>query len=371
MKEIIEYILATLIILSFVPIYTYITHTLYIQPATEPEPTVLALFTENIKDILEEIGTAGNLTSPTLDLDETIRDRLGSLYQDYGFHIEISSANIVDLKVSGNKVEVYTLDDGNVSILVIYSDSSWENKTLTTPTNVFQNGTRLYSFAMSSSNIIFVSAILDTGTHRFIRYYIENNVKILYPSNYGGNIVLLNNLSQGSITNYKIYNNIYGVNLTIYYYSKNSYGTYNETSFEYGFSISSIYKYVNHTDIRYYLIYERNVQYKGSTYEVYNVSLAKNSSLLQCYYYWWWGLWICWVLDTSFIMEDINSPVYNIIAFHAVDNNGDHYIGVWYPQNLSIGDPIPSGWPVRKIMFIQRIGMIDYYVTVYIWRRTI
>jgi len=361
--------LATLIILSFIPIYTYITHTLYVQPATEPEPTVLALFAENIKDILEEIGTASNLTSPTLDLNETIRDRLGSLYQDYGFHIEISSGNIVDLKVSGNIVEVYTLDDGNVSILVIYSNSSWENKSLTTPTNVFQNGTRLYSFAVSSSDIIFVSAIFDTGTHRFIRYYIENNVRILYPSNYGGNIVLLNNLSQGSIANYRIYNNIYGVNLTLYYYSKNSYGTYNETSFEYGFNIG-IYKYVNHTDIGYYLIYDKNIQYKGSSYEVYNVSLAKNSSLLQCIY--WWGLWKCWPLGQPlFNVEEVNSPVYNIIAFHAVDNNGDHYIGVWYPENLSIGDPIPSGWPVRKIMSVQRIGMIDYYVTVYIWRRTI
>ena len=76
------------------------------------------------------------------------------------------------------------------------------------------------------------------------------------------------------------------------------------------------------------------------------------------------------VTSSTIKINELKAPIYNIVLVLLKDANGNLHIAIWYPHSIVIGDKVPEDLPVRRITMLRRLGMIDYYVTIYIWRRS-
>lgn len=388
MKEVVEYILAGLIIMSILPIYDYIMTNLYTPPELEVEQSVVAAFTDQVVSFLDEAAIYGNLSSPIVDLMSLIEKRFPHFTQQYRFHIELVSIGIERIAVTqSNDIYVYTRDKGNVTVLIIYNDYTLENKTETSPYTSFPNGTYVYRIEPTHQDkqIIFIVAVLDTGLHRFINYYETESVKKAYIGNYQGQLSMI---TTSLLDYYSLPDNINGVNLSLVTYSKSKFELLSE-SVSYG-SVSSIYDFgiiwwwflpigvyyhvdYDRTKLKYYAVYEGMLEFKNNIYYVHSGSLLVMKAICTyCYkYYFLTG-------QTNVEPEGcvpqgaeytpIMAPIYNLPLAVLRDASGDHYIATWYPHRIEIGYTKPSGMPVTTIRVVKRLGMVDYLITVTMWR---
>ena len=388
MKEIVEYILATLIIASIIPVYDYIMSTMYSPPELRVEETTVYSFADQVIPIIYDASLYGNLSSPLLDLTTLIKNKLPYIADKYGFHIEMISSGITSIEVD-TSIKVYTIMQGNVTILMIHSNGSAYNITLYTPSIDLGNGTYVYEYIPPNiDEIVFVSAVLDTGYYRFIDYYYSGAERI-YVGNYEGSLAIIS--PSGSLALYTLPNGYSGLPITIVSYTGNWFESLKDVvkygnvigigniligwSFFYGPYIQYDVYYDSRT-IRYYGLYNETITVNGVDYDVVNVSLVYNYTIdtVRYRYYLFSGTVTSTLVDSvSYYMltKPINAPIYNLPIIYGRGSNGKIYVGIWYPHRLSFGDTLPTGIPVTKITILRRIGMVDYYITIYMWRRTV
>ncbi len=410
MKEIIEYIIAGIILLSIIPMYIGINTILYTPPRERVSPAVLALYTESINNVVYELISSNNLTPAIIDLNKYVIERVGSdVYRDYGYNVEIVSWGIINITVSDNIVRVYTRDKGNLTILVVYSTLVHEYYTLDTPTYSNElKGIYMYETTTTYSSIIAVVAILETGTAKYIDYYIaySSRVKPLYIMNINGKIYLLNDVSNGNIVP-SYYNGYPVVTTYIYYYTPSKMNVYRYLGYShairatyyvcgyswledcgaYLYTITRLYEDINYYSIlqsgtitiddrEYQVLQATNFRYEEKHDETWR-RLDIWGRYCRC-----WEFWFGWCTDewrkvsdtlveTNLYRYDIAAPLYNAVLFVLKDSIGNIYIATPYYHRISFGDTPPSNWPIHTISYILRIGMIDYQVRVSVWRRTI
>ncbi len=388
MKEVVEYILAALIVMSVIPIYNYITGSLYSPPELQVEQSVVSAFTDQIVVFLNEAALYGNLSSPIVDLTSLIENRYPYFTRQYAFRIEMVSNGIINVNVSAGSIKVYTLQKGNLTLLIVHSDYTLINTTLERPINSFPNGTYLYEYNDERSDIIFVASVLDTGIYRYVDYYESPTLNKVYIGNYYG---VFSVITDKDPEYFSLPGGRKGLKLTIVSYSPGSIQFINGsvrfgdiTGFSFGgigFSWTYglyIYYYVEYQDqiMTYYSTYTDTSTYNGINYNILSNSLLNMTAYdtFKYTYYLWYG-----ELDKELVSEDpispeyvdIEAPIYNVLLVMLTDRAGNHYLGYWYPHNITIGYTLPKGLPVTSITIVKRLGMVDYTITVYMWRRVI
>jgi len=409
MKEVIEYILAFLVILSVLPIYNYVMTNLYTPPQLEVEESVLATFSDQVVNLLEEQAIYGNLTSPLIDLKTLIENKFPYITKDYMFNIKIVSAGIQKTIVKGNCLKVYTIYKGNVSAFVLYEDHTYYSASTTKPSQILDNGTYIYTvFLNKAIKVVFAMIILDTGTYRFINYYHDQNIKKVYIGNYNGKFAII---TDQNLAYYNLPGDKQGVDLIIISYSNGKFHiqsnkvVFGDIEDIYNFNLTPVdkipvvppiidyiyeFKYrvdYNNNHISYYAINDAVLSVNGINYKILNGVVLNYQSIDTIEYLYYirvrklFGIPISSeVIDKStklinqtYLRSDysyIYAPIYNLPLSILEDANGNKYIGIWYPRELTIGYTPPSSLPTRSVTLIRRLGSVDYYITITLWRKT-
>jgi len=368
-KEIIEYILASLIIISIIPIYDYIIGNLYNPPELTVDYSLLNLFTLHVTNILNKPFIHGNASSPLFSFEKLVESKLGYLLTEYRYRVEVISASL--LKVffnnTSNDIIVETLEPGYVNILVVYRDNEriyFKNITLTQYILKTINNTYIYSINISSIGItspdklLYILAILETPGHRYINYYalFENNVRRVYFGENNENIAIIapKNLL-----------NTQQLNATIVFYNQGEFYCLNESSYEEPRKITGNNIEFYRVYMRYVTSLNKTVIYNNIEYSVYNLTLYVQEKITRVrirpdYE----------EIEVSTDEHRINvySPIYNLVLAVLYDNVGNIYVAEWYPHRLVFGYDNPGEIPVSYMTTVVRLGMIDYVVVISMWR---
>ncbi|OYT37640.1 MAG: hypothetical protein B6U89_07025, partial [Desulfurococcales archaeon ex4484_58] len=365
MKEIIEYILAAVIILSIIPIYNYIVSVLYSPPELKVEETVVHAFTDQVVEVINEAGLYGNLTSPLVDLADLIKQKLPYYTSEYGFYVEMVSSGIINIIVENSSVKIYTISQGNVTLLLVYDNGSTYTLYSTNPSLVLDNGTYVYVLSKpDTGQLVYAAAILDTRYYRYIDHYMGTAVPV-HIGNINNSLVLV---IENTTLLYTLPDGEKGLPIDIISYSKNGFQIFNKTikygsliGFSFvGFGWSWRYGpfieygvFYNSTSIEYYAIYNSSTVLNGVNYSVLPIYLVYNYTIDQVRYRYYL---FSGILTTDLVSSEqyslskipINAPIYNLPIIVARAPNGTIIVGNWYPHKLAFGETIPEGIPVTK-----------------------
>ena len=424
MKEIIEYILAALIIISVIPVITYVESSVYTPRPRAVEPIVQAVFANKLFDTLDNIFASGNLTLFQPSLFNTILAQQLSSYTDYGYNITIRPYAIKIDAVSWT-INVTTMYNGTVSLLVV--STGLAIRTTNTPRQVIlqPNNTYEYVFANPFSPVYtaLVIAVLDIGTAKFIDYKIvDSNMKQLSLININGQVYLLapTTLSTALTTapgqaiicyydpstqNYYYYGNInydYVSNINLYRAPNYFWGTlYNDTRI-----------YTSYNRVKYNVIYTGTVNLDGKTFNAFKLYSFTNQSIGYFHgRYWFTGTVTTNTIikttttsvsgigeiqvnitvtypkitsttltsssTTSYLSTSVTNtypiyyPLLNVVAILVRDSSGNIYVALPYFNYLTAGSTIPTNWPVSHQSYWYVVGMFSYYVQITVWRKSV
>jgi len=411
LKEVIEYILAGLIIASFIPLYITINVNMYNPPPKRMDPNIMVLYSNVIEEVLNELITSNNFTPEIIDIASIVRERVGSdVYKDYGYHVRIVSWGVVNITLYSDHVSVYTRDLGNLTVLIIRNDLSSESYYLETPSKTYyRNALYRYDIYTDTSTIIAVAAVLETGITKYIGYYIADGIHRIYLLNLGNRLYIVNNIGENGNIATRYYANHYIVDTYLYYYTRRNMSVYRHLYYVhsidtwiYDMCCCSSSNPPNHylrflekevipviyTDIDYYGIYDGTITINGVEYEKFYVAAFGYERNYTEYYErrdLYWGYCSCseacsdqcpyWVrTDQRFdgdrvFMDELTAPLYNAVLMILRDENGELYAVLFYRHEIEFGDTIPVNWKVETLVYMIRVGMIDYEVTLTIWRR--
>ena len=290
MKEIIEYILAALIIISVIPVITYVENTVYAPRPRGVEPIVQVLFANKIFNTINQIFETGNLTLFQPSIFNTIIAQELSSYSDYGYNITIKPYAIKIDEV-GWTINVTSMYNGTISLLVV--STGLAIRTVNTPRNIIllQNNTYKYVFANPFSPIytLMVVAVLDIGTAKFIDYKIvSNNVNKLSLVNINGKVYLLapttlntpltTSPGQAIICYYDPATKNYYYYGSINYNYISSISYYRAPNYFWGTLYNTTTKYTEYSRIKYDVIYAGTLALYGNTYNMFGLYSYTNQT---------------------------------------------------------------------------------------------
>ncbi|ADI32080.1 hypothetical protein [Staphylothermus hellenicus] len=379
MKELIEYVLAALIIVSFIPIFDVIVTDFSTTNPPIIESSTLLYMSSGIRDVLNNISSQGNFTPQITDIAKAISSRL-NLSREIGYNVRIVSSGISKVNVQDNNVQVYTTSPGKLTVCVVYDDLSYSNYTLDNPTTTLPNGTFLYTITTSRTNIIAVSAILETGVARYIGYWVSENIYEVYAYNVNNKITIAvpDTVPQ---PNYYTVSGSEAINAVLIYYTQGQFYNYsivtgnfivNLTWFQSGSNYYIGYGYYKQYLSRYVATYYDQATINGITYRLHRLQnyVEKDTHYIE-YEYYAGSLATLYdiIVETSSHSFDIQYPIYNLVFIFLRDADGKIYYAIIYPHELLIGEPTPSNWVTYETTYTARIGMVNYDIIITVWRR--
>lgn len=378
MKELIEYVLAALIIVSFIPIFDVIVTDFSRTNPPIIESSTLVYMSSGIRDVLTNISSQGNFTPQLVDIAEAISSRL-NISRNIGYNVRIVSSGVSKINVQDNNIQVYTTSPGKLYVCIVYNDLSYSNYQLYKPTTTLANGTFLYTITPPRTDIIAVSAILETGVARYIGYWISDNIYEAHAYNVNNTVTIAipDTVPQ---PNYYTVSGLEAIDAILIYYTQGHF---------YNYSIASGSFIVNLTWIQYYSYYWGTGYYKqyfsryiasyydqttidGITYSLHKLQnyVEKDTHYIRYEYY--SGNLIIYsdsIVGTESRFFNIQYPIYNLVFIFLRDADNNIYYTIIYPHELSIGEPIPSNWVTYKTTYTARIGMVNYDIIITVWRR--
>ncbi|ABN70564.1 hypothetical protein Smar_1475 [Staphylothermus marinus F1] len=378
MKELIEYVLAALIIVSFIPIFDVIVTDFSRTNPPIIESSTLVYMSSGIRDVLTNISSQGNFTPQLVDIAGAISSRL-NISRNIGYNVRIVSSGVSKINVQDNNIQVYTTSPGKLYVCIVYNDLSYSNYQLYKPTTTLANGTFLYTIIPSRTDIIAVSAILETGVARYIGYWISDNIYEAHAYNVNNTVTIAipDTVPQ---PNYYTVSGLEAIDAILIYYTQGHF---------YNYSIASGSFIVNLTWIQYYSYYWGAGYYKqyfsryiasyydqttidGITYSLHKLQNYVEKDTHYILYEYYSGNLIIYydsIVGTESRFFNIQYPIYNLVFIFLRDADNNIYYAVIYPHELSIGEPIPSNWVTYKTTYTARIGMVNYDIIITVWRR--
>lgn len=380
MKELIEYVLAVLIIASFIPIFDVIVMDITTTKPPIIESSTLLYISSGVRDVLLNVFSQGNFTPTIVDITEMISSKL-NLSNDMGFNVRIVSSGIIKVTVNESNVYVLTSSPGRLSICIVYSDLTYTYNSTNTPVSSLFNGTLIYKFNIPRSDVIAVSAILETGVARFIDYWLSPNIYRVYTINIDNTIVIAVPDSVPQPEYYTLSSNNV-VDASLIYYTNGRYYNYTMTSgkfiveltFEqtyYGYEGDGYYK---HYLSKYVASYYRQISIDGKLFYLHKLQdyVRKDTHYIEYIYDSsenYLEIYHDEVRSTQSYFYDIKHPIYNLVFIFLRDSAGKIYYAVIYPHSLVIGESVPSNWITYVSEYNVRIGMINYDIVITVWRR--
>ncbi len=381
MKEIIEYLLAALVIISIIPIYNFIMTSYYSPPPKNVEPLTLYTYSQTFNSILYNLNEKGNLTPEVIDITSIFNNALGrNTVINYGYNLSIISHGIKQIKLETNKIVITCRDKGNLSVLIIDSDLSSEEFYVGMPTYEV-NGTYFYLIDIDTSNVIAVAAILETGIVRYYDEWISDDVYRMYVINTNNKVTLLipADYPLPSLYDYHGYD---VVDTYIFYYTQLHYFKYRYLWYRYVKDATYYVSYdepyykvliVNESEINYLSTYYSTREINGKLYYLFFPQVFHYEEQYHEEYRRVGDTWrrvTRYLVSSYFDVKQIGFPIYNSVFIILKDTNNRIYIASIYHHRIDLGEKPPVNWPTRTISYFIRIGMVDYLVTITVWRRS-
>lgn len=369
MKEIIEYLLAILIILSFIPLYNMLSTTYYVPRIATGLETISYSFEEALKYVLLYGFSIGNYTQGVTEVSETLNSTLTSylnpfIQGGYGVYAKIYTP-IQEINVTPySSISVASIYNLSTTILLI--DKNGRNALVVpsiydgpTPDGLHRFKVALYNLTIKDPGVVIV--VQESKNNRFIATRVAPGMVTGDPINIDGLTVITpgNNLTPVTVPG------INGTlhNATIYYYTPPSFGqyltsTYNVTEwivFSAGGTIIS--RPYNITTISYY---GSSINWNTThvAYKILNVRVDVKREYIRGQ-----GDFI---RGNYTYVNRLTTPLYNLLLVSLFDNTRSVFIPI-YPNEWVFGETPPPQATTRYSNI--RIGMFDYLIEIKVWRK--
>ncbi|MEZ0393803.1 MAG: hypothetical protein ABWK00_01975 [Desulfurococcaceae archaeon] len=373
MKELVEYVLAALVIISAIPIYNAIVSSLAGPPqgAGGVDPNVLASVQEAVGRALAAAYVAGNL-SPLLpwgiDYLRNLTYSLAgsSLPPGYGLYVSVYTP-IVGATLNGSALTALAAENGTMRALLVYSDGSSSASSATG--SPAPSGYYAFKFDVANaSGLAAAVLVLESGAARYLYYYLPEGTGLCAPLSINGTMGLLCGSSAPAM------------NATLFYYSGGAPGYGNYSSLSYVALVNATLGgptfvqsiYYNVSDVRYSAVGTGRPY--NSTHSYYLVRMNRLDTMYANSSCTWSNAlndYICSkrsrVGSYAYSFE-IGYPVANLVLLY-VNATGYRAVAPTYFAGLSYGDRAPPGAAAASSTFYVRLGSFDYLVRVTVWRR--
>jgi hypothetical protein len=377
LKEIIEYILAFIIITSIIPVYNIMVNTYYRPTLRYPQANVVEVYANAVTQALNTAFSRGNLTPEIPELYQGILSNIAAVvgqtvFNMYGFNATVYSA-ITSVNVTANNVTVSTLYNGTLTLLLVYGNGSWSTMSKSQPDS-YNPTTNLYTYSFTTPTTPnAVAAVLESPTARFVNYWLKNASSAAYLFTQAGNLRLVVNsglLSTLKPFNHPNFSTVY--NTTLLYYAGKNFGNYNSTYYESLIWVvfnprGSDVVTLNQSSVGYYSKVSGNFNstslvlrvFEGESYVTVNKTCSWTGSTYACGSPVYVGSWV----NT----RDISLQISNLVMVLLYDG-ANSIPALVYRGGISIGQPPPTSGYSESVFYI-RLGIFDYIVDLKVWQR--
>lgn len=366
MKEIIEYLLAILIILSFIPLYNMLSTTYY-TPRVEPGvETASYAFEEALKYVLLYSFSIGNYTQEVTEvgrvLNSTLENYLGPyLLQRFGFYARVHTPieNILVTPYSFAEIRsTYNLT--TYALLVHKNGREMEvveaafSRQLDTGEFIFV--VHLYQARIKDPGCIIV--VQESRNNRFIAYWVSPGLTIAQPLNIDG---LALHVENNTLRPIDLSNVGAAYNASIYYYSGPGFAqyttsTYNITEWiEFARGGTILRRPYNITTITYLGLVSPG---QSSIVKIVNYRLDVKREFVR-------GSGDSEKGNYSYITH-LTQPIYNLVLVALLDAS-QSVVAPIYRNEWRFGEQPPVNADTRYSSI--RIGMFDYLIEIKVWRK--
>jgi hypothetical protein len=369
LKEVVEYLLAILIILSFIPLYNMLSTTYYVPRVEMGAESVSYSFEEALKYVLLYGFSVGNYTQGIAEVGNALNSTLASYLSPFAqagygvyarVHTPIQYINVTPYS-SVNILSIY-----NLTTIALLVDKSGRNALVASP--VFDGVTPegLYKFKLMLFNLTVkdpgvVIVVQEHRNSRFIATWIAPGMVSGQPLNIDGLTVVAPTVNLSPVTVPGFSETIH--NASIFYYTPPRFGqyassTYNITEWiEFGSGGTVLRRFYNITTIAYYAS-RRGWNATHTAYKLLNIRVdvrreydrGRGDFIRGSYVY----------------SSSLTPPLYNLVLVSIYDNKTSLFFPV-YPNEWVFGDTPPLSANTRYST--MRIGMFDYLIEIRVWKR--
>ncbi|MET1160147.1 MAG: hypothetical protein ABWW65_04220 [Thermoprotei archaeon] len=382
--KIIEYILAFIIIMSFIPMFNTMIHTYYTVKPVYPPGRLQDLIMSQLTLLLRTQYRLGNLTPEYVDLTNFLNQVLGEdILRSYGYYAVVySSIENITVDYTNRVITIKTLENHSLYTLIFFNDGSTIQ--INKPYSLESlNGRYTYTIheselgGKSIDEVEAIVAILESTTSRYAGYWIKKPEWIGYALNINGLKILVNKsltLNTWNLYGYSVVN----TTLVVYNDIDHKYILENYKYFELISRVilnaSSLRKevYLNETHIFYTI--EPGSGFNVGEYIAYPVIVYRIDIPVereyQCYDQ---DFYYCELVRESetgeeYVTRDtVSYPIYNAVMFVLNSSDTRIYIPV-YRQRIVVGSGFIPSVSALTIRSTIRIGMFDYNIILYLWR---
>ena len=189
--KVIEYILAFIVLMSFIPLFNIAIHSYYVVKPVTPTTYVKDIVMDIAEKTIKQMYLNGNLTPEIIDLDSVIADSIDPYTtENYAYRLEIfSNIREIDIDTSNNRIIVKALDNRKLNLLIIYNDLTHEY--ITQQASMYRDDLYWYivsgeSLTKNVDNIDVIIAVLESRASKYIGYWFKSQNNIGYALNIMG-----------------------------------------------------------------------------------------------------------------------------------------------------------------------------------------
>jgi hypothetical protein len=369
LKEIVEYLLAIIIIISFIPLYNMLSTTYYVPRIEMGIESVSYSFEETLKYVLLHGFSVGNYTQGITEVGKALNSTLASYLSpftqaEYGVHARVYTP-IQYINVSPNW-SVNILSIYNLTTIALLVDKNGRDATVANPAYDGVTPEGLYKFKLMLSNLTVrdpgvVIVVQEHRNSRFIATWIAPGMFSGQPLNIDGLTVVTPAVNLSPVTVPGFSGTIYSA--SIFYYTPPSFGQYTSSTYNitewivFARGGTILRRTYNITTIAYYAS-KRGWNATHTAYKLLNIRVDVKREYVRG-----WGDFIrgSYIYSTS-----LTPPLYNLMLVSIYDNKTSLFIPV-YPNEWVFGDTPPLSATTRYSTV--RIGMFDYLIEIRVWRR--
>ncbi|MGC8954077.1 MAG: hypothetical protein ACP5N5_05110 [Desulfurococcus sp.] len=367
MKEIIEYMLAVLIILSIVPFYNMVVTQFYTPEKSIGYSEVSDLFVSIINQVFIDMYNYGNISIELTDikasLENIIKKYAGSIYDDYYFYARIYTPLNITVDPGSSRVIISSPYNMSMLLLLVSLNGTVSYNAMPTATgaggNVFN-----YIFDYSKLPVKSFSAIIAVsgyGSTWFIGHWLNTTVEKGYAiSDTNRNLAVI--ARDIGLKATKFYN-FTGYNTTLYYFTGKAIMNYTSSWTNISWQFVQ-YNYIRYNITETMYMSRINGRYNETLY-MYNVYLVKGRNYTIYYY----NNGTTKPVESTYEYSSISNPVYNMVLVSIYDGAKTISVPIYsnvYEVSNTVNPPPQGG---SKISSYIRIGMFTYMVDLWSWRR--
>ncbi|MEM0378979.1 MAG: hypothetical protein QXU53_06610 [Thermosphaera sp.] len=373
MKEIVEYLLAGLIVAMLFPMFEILVIPYLRLEEKSVSADLAGLIAMHASQIIEDLHSRGNLTKAFMmneDFITLVQERIPLIdLSRYGVIIKVTPL-VPEVSVNETSIQVKSFINGSLHLLIIYFNGSASTLTLEPSRSRMESGYYVYIVEQGLGNIKSVVAVVESTAARGGGYWINGTF-----DGYPLGVVENNERSLRLILNKGITGAL--GNVSIYYFTK-------------GFSNHSYTRYTfNEIFILWTSGYTTNVSYYHIIYV--GKPVAGNSSYLKIElnttrlrYNETYGGDNCnsttnytncrLISQTLLGSNSSSSPVdwglYNAVLITVNDPKGLKAVPLYPPGPFTTSNSVATPpQTVKRASSHVRLGLFDYYIEVEVWER--